>query len=114
MSVWPVHLESQVLKSVAAAESRLASADRVRSLIARYPDISKSQAAEVLKFVKYARYVEMQLLAADESIRRQLEIFLRVHKRQLGYSAVDIVSFLALAIAFITFCWLLWHWGTGI
>jgi hypothetical protein len=114
MSVWPAHLESQVLKNVAVAESRLASADRVRSLIARYPDISKAQAAEVLKFVKHARYVEMQLLAADESVRRQLDIFLKAHKRQLRYSAADIISFLALAIAFLTFCWLLWQWGAGI
>jgi hypothetical protein len=109
MSVWPAHLENQVLKNVAAAETRLASADRVRSLIARYPETSPAQNAEILKFLKHARYVEMQLLATDESLRRQVEIFLKAHKRQLRYSAGDVITIAALVLAFFAFCWLLWQ-----
>lgn len=109
MSVWPAHLENQVLKNVAAAQARLASADRVRSLFARYPDISASQTGEILNHLRHARYVEMQLLASDESLRRQLEIFLKAHKRQLRYSAGDVITIAALVLAFFAFCWLLWQ-----
>jgi hypothetical protein len=113
MSVWPAHVENQVLKDAAAAMSRVELARDVRSLIARYPRVSAEERGAILSYVKRAGYVEMQLLALDETVRRQLGQFLKAHKQQLRYSLGDIATIAAAAVAFFAFCWLLWRSLSG-
>jgi hypothetical protein len=105
MAGWPAHIENEVLKREVAA----ASADRFRTLLERYPDVSGSEAAEILRHVRKMRYVEMEQLAADEAVRRQLDRFLRTYKEELRYSPAEIVTVIALVIAFLAICWVLWH-----
>jgi hypothetical protein len=105
MAGWPAHIENQVLKREAAASS----ASRFRSLLERYPQVSGSEAAEILKNVRKMRYVEMDQMAADEAVRRQLDRFLRTHKEELRYSPTEIVTIISLVVAFLAICWVLWH-----
>jgi hypothetical protein len=109
MAGWPAHIEHQVLKTAAAAELSIAASDRVRTLLARYPNVSGTEAKEILKYVKRARVVDIQRLAHDETLRRQFEHFVRNHRTQLRYSAAEIVTVIGLVIAFLAICWLLWH-----
>jgi hypothetical protein len=82
--------------------------ERVRQLTARYPNVSASEAAEILQFVRTARYAEIGLLASDESLRRQLDHFIRSHKRELRWSMTDWAVLIGLLIAILAVCWLLW------
>lgn len=82
--------------------------ERVAQLTARYPNVSASEAAEILQFVRTARYAEVGLLASDESLRRQLDHFIRNHKHELRWSMTDWAVAIGLLIAFLAVSWLLW------
>lgn len=82
--------------------------ERVARLTARYPNVSSSEAAEILRFVRTARYAEIGLLASDESLRRQLDHFIRNYKHELRWSMTDWAVAIGLLIAFLAASWLLW------
>jgi hypothetical protein len=105
MAGWPAHVESQVMKRAAAKSSD----EHFRSLLERYPNVSGSEAAEILKHVRKMRYGEMEELAADETVRRQLDHFLRTYRDRLRKSPTEIVTIVALIVAFLAICWVLWH-----
>ena len=81
---------------------------RVSQLTTRYPDVSASEAAEILQFVRTARYAEVGLLASDENLRRQLDHFIRNHKDELRWSMSDWAVVIGFLIAFLAVCALLW------
>ena len=83
--------------------------DRIRHLIARYPDLSHAEADEITRFIKSARYVEIGHLTADESIRRNLEAFFLSHKSQLRMSRTEWLVGATLMAAFLVLCWLVWQ-----
>jgi hypothetical protein len=105
MPGWPAHVEHQVMKQEAAASA----ADRALSLLARYPNVSGAEASEILSYLRRMRYVEMERLASDQTVRRQLDVFLRAHKEEFRYAFIEIVTFVALIVAFLAICWVLWH-----
>ena len=82
--------------------------ERIAQLTARYPNVSASEAAEILQFVRTARYAEVGLLASDESLRRQLDHFIRNHKHALRWSMIDWAVVIGLLIIFLAVCGLLW------
>jgi hypothetical protein len=81
--------------------------ERMAQLIARYPDISGAEAAEIMRYLRSARYVEIARLTSDETVRSQLDLFIRNHKHEIQGSAFDWIAAIALAIAFIATLWLL-------
>ena len=82
--------------------------ERVAHLTARYPNVSASEAAEILQFVRTARYAELGMLASDEGLRPQLDQFIKNHKHELRWSMTDWAVLIVLLIAFLAVCWLLW------
>ena len=105
MQGWTAHVEHEVMKRGAVNPP----ADRPLSLLSRYPSVSGAEAAEILRYLRRIRYVEMERLASDEAVRRQLDRFLRTHKEDLRYSPAEIVTVIALVVAFLAICWVLWH-----
>ena len=81
---------------------------RIDRLLARYPDVSESEGAEILRFVRAARYVEIARLTSDESLSPQLDHFIRNHRHQLHWSSSDWLMPIVLLIALFAACWLLW------
>ena len=82
--------------------------ERIVQLIAQYPHISGAEAAEILRYLRNARYVEIARLTSDESVRSQLDRFIRNHKHEIQGSAFDWIAATALAVGFIASLWLLW------
>ena len=56
------------------------SSERVAQLVSRYPGVSDQEANEILTFLRTGRHLDVGLLTADESIRPNLDAFMRDHK----------------------------------
>ena len=82
--------------------------ERIVQMIARYPHISGAEAAEIMRYLRNARYLEIARLTSDESVRRQLDHFIHNHKHEIQGSAFDWIAAIALAIGFVASLWLLW------
>ncbi len=108
MASWPAQSETLFAKRDAAdrpADKRT----RIVNLVAKYPNVSAAEAAEILKHIRTARYVEIERLASDETVRAQLQHFFANHRDQLRFGPIEIVTAIALVVAFLAICWLLWN-----
>ena len=83
--------------------------ERILHLLKLYPNISGAEEREILTFLKNARYLDIALLKADRTVKRQLDLFIRANTRTLGFSAPEIVAVACMVIAFLTICWLVWQ-----
>lgn len=101
--------QSAAPRTAFAAAPLPAASRRIVELVARYPQISGREATEIVAFLKSARYMDIQRLTSDEAVRRQLDIFMRGHRHSLKASATEIVSAVALVVAFLSICWLIWQ-----
>ena len=84
-------------------------AKRILEIVSRYPHVSGAEAAEIVNFLKRARYIEINQLTSDESVRQQLDIFMKGHRHQLSLEPATIVTAFALIPLFVAICWLLWR-----
>lgn len=82
--------------------------ERVVRFIARYPDISGAEASEIIRFIRTARYSEIALLTADETVRRQLDHFIRTHSHELHWSPINWIAPVALIAGVVASAWLVW------
>lgn len=60
--------------------SRHTNSERVANLISRYPGVSEQEANEIVTFIRTGRHLDVGLLAADGSIRPNLDAFMEDHK----------------------------------
>lgn len=90
-------------------QARLDPPEQVGAMLARYPNVSCAEAAEIAAFLRTARYLDVERMRSDSTVRRQLDLFVRHHRHALKASAVEIVSAIALVVGFLSICWLLWH-----
>lgn len=82
---------------------------RIVELLARYPNLSCAEAGEILSYLKRARYLEIERLRSHHSVKRQLDSFMKGHRHALRLTASEVVAGIALVIAFLATCWLLWQ-----
>jgi hypothetical protein len=54
--------------------------ERVSALLARYPDLSDDETAEVLQFLRKGRHLEVGLLTSNLSLRPNLDAFMDRHR----------------------------------
>lgn len=80
------------------------------TLLSKYPNISDQDTAEVIRFIRSARYVEMGLLSSETAVRRQLDRFMRDHRAKLRTSPVR----LAFAILMVIIAFLIWSSGIAL
>lgn len=83
--------------------------ERIVHLLMLYPDISRAEEREIVTFLKNARYLDLALLKADRTVERQLDLFIRAHRRNLRFSAPEVVAVACMVIAFLAACWLVWQ-----
>lgn len=88
---------------------RGAQADRIADILSRYPQISGIEAAEVVKFLKRARYVDTNQLTSDPSVQRQLDIFIKGHRHEFRLNPTSVVTAIALVPMCVAVVWLLWR-----
>lgn len=57
------------------------SRDRIASLLGRYPNVSDNGRAEILKFMKEGRHLDIGLLTANDNLRPGFDAFMADHRR---------------------------------
>lgn len=82
--------------------------ERILGLVERYPGISGEEASEIIRFIRTARYSQIASLTADESVRKQLDHFIRTHNHEFRQSAGEWIAPIALLIGILGSAWLLW------
>ena len=66
------------------ARPRSSTALRVEELLARYPNLSELELAELINLFSYLNMVPRALMAADEHLGPRVESFYRDHGESLG------------------------------
>jgi hypothetical protein len=79
-------------------------AERIVQLLRRYPYISGAEASEIVGFLRTGRYRDVRQLAADKSIHRQLDDFVRGRRRELNDMANPIIA-IGLILLFLAGLW---------
>ena len=82
--------------------------ERIVQLLRRYPYISGSEAGEIVSFLRTGRYRDVRLLAAEKSVRRQLDDFVRGRRRELNDLANPLTA-IGLTIIFLAGLWAVWQ-----
>lgn len=82
--------------------------ERIVQILRRYPYISSSEASEVVRFLRTGRYREVRQLAADKSVERQLDDFVKGRRRELNDMA-NPISAIGLILLFLAALWVIWQ-----
>jgi hypothetical protein len=102
------HLPRHNRRDTLSAEQPMDS-DRVARLVGHYPNVSAPEAAEILRFMRTARYVEIVRLTSDDRLRRQLDRFIADHRHRLRWSTADWVVLAALVPTILAVLLLVWN-----
>lgn len=86
---------------------------RVRDLIGDYPDIDRSEAEDILHFLKKGPAIDNALLSSAEDIRPQLERFRADHCKELGPRLRTYAIMATLVALFVIAVILLWDAGVN-
>jgi hypothetical protein len=80
---------------------------RIFELVRRYPQITESETAEILRFMRKGRHLDIGILTADESIQPQLDAFMRDNKSHLGVKWNEMAVLLGSLTGLFGMLWLL-------
>ena len=95
--------------SAAIADAERVSRQQIADMLARYPDLSPTEVAEIVDFLRNGRQLEIGLLTCNQSIRPQLDAFMVEHRRKLSLGAVETAGLVGGLMALLAGCWLLWE-----
>ena len=82
--------------------------DRVVQILRRYPYISSAESTEIVRFLRNGRYRAVHRLAADKSVQRQLDDFVKGRRRELNDLANPITA-IGLVLLFLAGLWAIWQ-----
>ena len=82
---------------------------RTAELVARYPDLSKEETAQVVDFLRNGSSLDIGLLTSQVELRPQLDAFMAEHKKKLQLGIGEATAAVAGIIAFLALCWLVWE-----
>ena len=82
---------------------------RVAKLLARYPEVSDRERREILAFIRNGTTPRIGVVSASDELRPQLDAFIKDHKVHLQISLAHIVRLMAVLMAAMMVCWLLWE-----
>lgn len=99
---------SPAYPSLASLLNRDSALEHTVTLLSKYPDLSEQETAEVVRFIRAARYVEIGLLSSETTVRRQLDRFMREHRAKLRPSLVRIAIGVLMTVVAILI------WSSGI
>ena len=83
-------------------------AARIVQLLRRYPFISSTEATEIVRFLRNGRYRDVLQVAADKSVSRQLDDFVKGRRRELNDLANPITA-IGLILLFFAGLWVVWQ-----
>jgi hypothetical protein len=99
------------IRTAAAAEARALRTSRQEAaeLLARYPEISKAEVAQIIDFLRTGRHLEVGLLTSNDKLRPKLDAFIADHKGKLQLGFGEAAAAVAGIAGFIALCWLVWE-----
>lgn len=78
-------------------------------LISRYPDVSDSEAKQILTFLRTGEHLDIGMVTGDESLKPQLDLFMGDHGKHLKVGFLEGSAVIAAIAAFLVVCWLIWE-----
>jgi hypothetical protein len=100
------HYPQHVGKLVSAVRPN---SERVSQLVSRYPGVTEEEAAEIVRFLRTGRHLDVGLLTADESIRPNLDAFMRDHKANFRVKWWEGAAVTAGIAALLITLWVIWE-----
>jgi hypothetical protein len=85
------------------------SRQRAAELLARYPDLTKTEVAEIVDFLRNGSSLDVGLLTSQLELRPQLDAFTAEHKKELQLGLGEAAAAVAGIAAFLALCWLVWE-----
>jgi hypothetical protein len=101
-------LRHQKLGADVAPASHEPAVERIFQLLRRHPHISSSEASEIVRFLRQGRYRQVHQLAADKSVRRQLDEFVKDRRQELNDFAHPLTA-IGLILLFLAALWGIWQ-----
>jgi len=93
----------------AIADAERVSRQHIADMLARYPNLSTAEVAEIVDFLRHGRQLEIGLLTCNQAIRPQLDAFMAEHRRKLSLDAIETAGLVVGLMALLAGCWLLWE-----
>lgn len=87
--------------------------ERVANLLGRYPDISADETAEILRFLKKGRALELGVLSFDDAVKPKLQRFRADHAKEFAVGPRGLAIAALIIAAIVAGCVLLWDAGAG-
>lgn len=83
----------------------------IRSLFARYPDITSTEREEIVHYLRSGPVLDIGLLKSDEAIRYRIAAFEQEYARRLTIRPVEITVLLFVFALVTAACVALWDMG---
>ena len=101
--------------SLSAPRGRGEQGDRARmeKLLRAYPAVTNIEEAQLLRYLRNGRVLDVGLLTANEQLKPQLEQFRRDHAAAFATGLKEYLVFTFMIAAFICLCALMWDAGIG-
>jgi hypothetical protein len=82
---------------------------QVADLISRYPGVSADEAESIRNFLRTGRHLDIGVLTADESLKPQLDAFMKDHGRHFRVGFYEVVALVAAIVGLLALFWLVWQ-----
>jgi hypothetical protein len=82
------------------------SRERISELVRRYPQVTEEETAEILRFMRKGRHLDVGILTADQSLQPQIDAFMRDNKGHLGVKWSEIAVLLGSLTGLFGMLWL--------
>jgi hypothetical protein len=82
--------------------------ERASELLSRYPRISKEETAEILRFIRTGRHLDIGLLSSDDRLRPKFDSFVNDHKADLRANWREGAPVIGGILVVLITAWLIW------
>ena len=83
--------------------------ERVADLLARYPNVTAGESAEILGFLRTGRHLDVGLLTSDLRLKPRLDAFMEDHKSHFQVRWSEGALVVIGIVAIIAIFWLVWE-----
>lgn len=82
--------------------------ERVSALLARYPEVSRDEAREILGFLQTGRYRDVGMLTSDRRLDEKLDAFLKDHWIYFHMKSGDGTALAGGTFVLLFLMWIVW------
>ena len=82
---------------------------QIADLLSRYPGVSADEAESIRDFLRTGRHLDIGMLTADESLKPQLDAFMKDHRQHFSVGLYETVALAAATIGLLALFWLVWE-----